>query len=123
MWLFTRYGFYSVVCARQGDGGHGQPIDRNRFMVRARVRAHLEALQERFPERLRDCEIHESRKTDYAYRMFVSKPAWGDVLSRLVDDVDYDNFKSEVARYQGRDGADYEHALHEVWDVMYRLQL
>jgi hypothetical protein len=21
MWLFTKYGFYSAVCARQGDGG------------------------------------------------------------------------------------------------------
>jgi hypothetical protein len=27
MWLFTKYGFFSIVCARQGDGKQGQPID------------------------------------------------------------------------------------------------
>jgi hypothetical protein len=48
MWLFTKYGFYSAVCARQGDGSHGQPVDPNRIMVRARMRQHLEALKERF---------------------------------------------------------------------------
>ena len=23
MWLFTKHGFFSAVCARQGDGKHG----------------------------------------------------------------------------------------------------
>jgi len=27
MWLFTRYGFFSAVSARQGGGSHGQPVD------------------------------------------------------------------------------------------------
>lgn len=45
MWIFTKYGFYSAVCARQGDGSSGQPIDPERLMVRARVRAHLDATQ------------------------------------------------------------------------------
>ena len=39
-----------------------------------------------------------------------------------MDETDYDNFKSEVARFQGREGAEYEHALHEVWAVMNKLQ-
>ncbi len=47
MWLFTKHGFYSAVCARQGDGSHGQSVDPDRIMVRARVRSHLEALKER----------------------------------------------------------------------------
>ena len=37
-------------------------------------------------------------------------------------DIDYGNFKSEVARHQGSAGAAYEDTLHEVWDTMYRLQ-
>lgn len=45
MWVFTKHGFFSAVCARQGSGKHGQPVDPNRIMIRARVRAHLEALQ------------------------------------------------------------------------------
>ncbi len=122
MWIFTKYGFYSTVCARQGDGRHGQPIDLNRIMVRARLRPHLEALKDRFPDLLGGSEIRESVGTDYAYRIFVDKPIWTQVASELTDELDYDNFKSEVARSQGRDGADYEHSLHEIWSVMYGLQ-
>jgi len=33
MWIFTRHGFFSAVCARQGDGKHGQPVDPDRIMV------------------------------------------------------------------------------------------
>ena len=59
MWIFTKYGFFSAVCARRGDGNHGQPIDSDRIMVRARVRGHLEALMKRFPDLLGPCEIRE----------------------------------------------------------------
>ena len=122
MWLFTKHGFYSAVCARQGDGVHGQPVDPDRMMVRARVRKHLEALKERFSDLLADCEIKEFAGTDYAFRIFVSKSIWSKVLVGLNEEMDYDNFKSKVARHQGSAGADYEHSLHEVWSVMNRLQ-
>jgi hypothetical protein len=122
MWLFTKHGFFSAVCARKGDGKHGQPIDPNRIMVRSRVRGHLEALKRRFPDLLGQCEIREFAGTDYAFRIFVGKPAWSQVLSGLAEETDYDNFKSEVARHQGPGGAGYELSLHEVWSVMYGLQ-
>jgi hypothetical protein len=70
MWIFTKHGFYSAVCARQGDGKHGQLVDPNRIMVRARVRDHLEALKRRFPDLLGQCQIRESPDADYAYRIF-----------------------------------------------------
>ena len=122
MWLFTKHGFFSVVCARQGDGRQGEPIDTTRLMVRARVRAHLEALKKRCPDHLGPCDIRTSAGTDYAFRMFVDKPAWSRVASELALETDYDNFKSEVARYQGRAGDRYERSLHDVWSVMHRLQ-
>ena len=122
MWIFTKHGFFSAVCARQGDGKHGQPVDPGRIMVRARMREHLEALKERFPSLLGRCEIREFAGTDYAYRLFVEKAVWSQVLAGLAEETDYDNFKSEVARHQGRAGAAYEHSLHEVWSVMNRLQ-
>jgi len=120
MWLFTKYGFYSPVCARQGDGSHGNPPDVDRIMVRARSRAHLEALQARFAAELGDLEIHASKHSDYACRLFVDKPTWTKVVAALVAETDYDNFKSKVAAHQGRTA--YERALHEVWGVMHRLQ-
>ena len=75
-----------------------------------------------FPELLGDCEIKEFSGTDYAFRIFVEKTVWSKVLVGLNEEMDYDNFKSKVARHQGGAGADYEHSLHEVWSVMNRLQ-
>ena len=122
MWIFTKYGFFSAVCARQGSGEYGQPVDPDRVMVRARVRGHLDALKDRFPELLGGCEVREFAGADYAFRLFVEKSAWSRALAALAEEVDYDNFKSEVARHQGAAGADYEGSLHDVWRVMNRLQ-
>ncbi len=121
MWIFTKYGFFSAVCARQGKGELGQPVDVKRLMIRARLRSHLEALLQRFPDLLAECEIVKTAG-DYAYRIFVPKPIWCEVLSQLAAETDYDNFKSAVADHQGSKGARYGQALHDVWDVMYRLQ-
>lgn len=122
MWLFTKYGFYSAVCARQGDGRPTQPVDPQRLMVRARVKSHLAALQQRFADLLGDTAIKEFPGSDYAYRIFVAKAVWSQVLTALNDELDYDNFKSEVTHFQGPPGAAYERSLHEVWSVMHRLQ-
>ena len=122
MWIFTKHGFFSAVCARQGTGQHSEPVDHDRIMVRARLRSHLEALQAHFPELLGEHVIRLFPDTDYAYRLFVAKNLWAEVVSKLVEETDYDNFKNEVKHHQGKAGAAYEHALHEVWHVMNRLQ-
>lgn len=122
MWIFTKYGFFSAVCARGGNGGYGQPVDPDRIMVRARLREHLEALKGRFPELLGGSEVVATGGTDYAFRLFADKAVWAQVLGMLAEETDYDNFKSAVAREQGQAGAAYEDALHEVWAVMHRLQ-
>jgi hypothetical protein len=84
----------------QGRQSYGQPPDPDRVMVRARVRQHLDRLKDRFPDQLGSCDIAETRKTDYRYRLFVAKPVWCQVLSALAGEMDYDNFKSEVAHFQ-----------------------
>lgn len=40
-------------------------------------------------------------------------------MARLIEDLDYTNFKDEVKK---RQGADRAHLYHDVWDVLYRLQ-
>lgn len=122
MWLFTKYGFYSAVCARQGNGSYEQPVNPDQIMVRARLRSHLESLQQHFSDLLADCAIREFVGTDYAFRIFIPKVTWSQILVRLSEEMDYDNFKSKVAQHQGVAGADYEHSLHNVWSVMNRLQ-
>ena len=79
MGLFTGHGLFSTVFGRQGTGKHGQPVDPDRIMVRARVRGHLEAPKVRFADLLGGCEIQASGGTDYAYRLFLAKPAWTEV--------------------------------------------
>jgi hypothetical protein len=38
-------------------------------------------------------------------------------MSVLADEIDYDNFKAEVARVQG-DGSAYGRLLHRVWELV-----
>lgn len=126
MWMMTTLGFFSAVCARTGDGRHSNPVDRDRIMVRARVRGHLDNLKAAFPEELAGVEVLETKSTDYPCRMFLPKATWATIVSRLVEATDYDNFK-DAAATQGKRTADpasssYVHALHEVWSAMRRIE-
>jgi hypothetical protein len=31
LWIFTKHGFFSAVCARQSNGEQGQPVDLERI--------------------------------------------------------------------------------------------
>lgn len=117
IWIFTRFGFYSIACASKRDGS----IDRDTVMVRARCKDHLQNLQTRFPA-LASSKIVSLRNRDYRYRMIVPKSIWVAALQELAEEQDWNNFKNEVARHQGRGGATYTRALHDVWEIMYQLQ-
>ena len=121
MWLFTRYGFFSVVQARRVENGKVvvEP-DPETLMVRARRREHLDALLERF-DSLADLEITESPGTDYRYRMIVPRSVWRMIVDGLVSDIDYTNFKSACGKTKP-DDRDYVSALHDVWQVCYGMQ-
>lgn len=117
MWIFTRYGFYSISCASRADGS----LDDKQVMVRARCIAHLHSLQKRFPV-LAVREILTLPNHDYRYRLIVPKASWAAIIAELAQEQDWSNFKNEAARYQGKSGKGYVAALHKVWDVMYHLQ-
>lgn len=118
MWLFTQYGFYSVVCARDLASSSAQ-VDPYTFMVRARSRKHLESLQTHFSQ-LGASEITETSNTDYRYRMVVTKTVWVEVARELAAEIDYGNFKDQAESRSHDD--QYVDALHAVWEVMERLQ-
>src|SRR5208283_5429455 len=99
MWLFTRYGFYSIACARRPDNS----IDQTLVMIRARRRAHLKNLQERF-QALADVKIVTLPARDYRYRLIVPKELWAGIVAKLAQEQEWSNFKNEVARYQGAEG-------------------
>ncbi len=106
MWLFTAQGFYSVVAHRD---------DPETLIVRARTAGDIEALREQVP----GIEPFEDAGADYRHRAYVSRAEWLAAVAQLTADIDYDNFKSEVAREQG-----YERArlYGHVWGEMLGLQ-
>ena len=117
MWLFTRYGFYSIACAQKQEGS----IDPALLMIRSRLRSHLENLQARFPA-LAGREVVRLRGHDYRWRMFVPKDQWLPVLGELGREQEWSNFKHESEKYQGPRGSRYVDALHDVWRIMNDLQ-
>ena len=118
MWIFTRYGFYSIACA---DKPGTKIIDPDTVMVRARVKKHLNNLQDRFTT-LADTKILTLQGHDYDFRMLIPKSTWLQILNQLADEQVWRNFKLEAANNVKQTGIDYTRALHEVWGTMYSLQ-
>jgi len=120
MWLMTTIGMFSAVCPRT-EQGHGNQVETDRIMVRARLRNHIEALQDRF-EGLGDAELVETPHADYRFRIIVDKVAWTEAVGQMIGEQDYTNFKNAADSVQGRSGTAYIRSLHRVWNVMYELQ-
>lgn len=121
MWIFTRYGFFSIACADKPDG----TINPDTVMVRARLHEHLVSLKNRFREsELGKAEILSWDGRDYRYRIIVPKAAWVAALAELATEQTWSNFKSETSRFSRAKKTAYAYvdALHSIWDVMHRLQ-
>lgn len=86
------------------------PLDSEKVLVRARMRRHLEALETSVP-------IERTPRRDYRWRITLYKETWREIALMLTEEIDYGNFKNAC-----RSDAEYERALHEVWDIMWRLQ-
>ncbi len=54
--------------------------------------------------------------------IFDSDPEWCDLCGRLTLDQGWKNSKDEADACQVQRGAEYVHALHQVWSVMHSLQ-
>lgn len=111
MWLFTPFGFFSIVA---------HPDNPDTLIVRARARADLV----QFAGRLSLYEeeqpaIIATADRDYAYRMFVPREDVRALVDHFIeDDLTYNNFKGEVAKTDMARA----HLYHDVWEVMHRLQ-
>ena len=115
MWLFTKYGFYSVV--------EDKEVPEN-VLIRARAREDLEnlkALMKRFfpGSTLATAPIYDSLYSDYRYRVFVPKKDFEAVAQLLVRELDYTNFKHAVGE-AGDTGRDM--AYMSVWSAMRQWQ-
>ena len=113
MWIFTKYGMFSIVCARTGPSSI--KLDKQRLMVRARSKRHLKNLRKRFKV-LKSTKIFSNTGTDYPFRLFVKKSVWLKIAAQLADEIDYGNFKATVS-YDER----YHDACHRVWSTMFSM--
>lgn len=100
MWLFTTFGFFSIVQKEPGDV----------LTIRARARADLDRLREGpLPSLSRTIE---TRRADYRYRATAHRAEVAEALRRIADDIGYPNFKDAVRE---RLGNGREHLYHRVW--------
>lgn len=108
MWLFTKYGMFSVVLKPNGE-----------FQVRSRAKRHLMLLKARFGLGKKH-HVIETLHADYGFRIVVSQAQFASIASALISEIDYDNFKNEC--HDMSDPA-YDRALMATWGVMHRLQM
>jgi hypothetical protein len=104
MWIASKYGFISIVA-------HWD--DPNVFLIRAREKEDLLAL---FEEEM----ILETPDADYAFRVLIGKEKAMALLTDMLNEVDYPNFKSAVGR--NPDQKHKVHAYQEIWSIMRQFQ-
>ena len=110
MWIITPLGFFSIV-QKPRDAKAGT------LTVRARVRTDLEALQAAVLPGLG--KISKSKSTDYRFRATAVRAQVEAAMAKLTQQLDYSNFKDQVAKVQG---AKRSHLYHDVWAVLSRMQ-
>lgn len=111
MWLFTKYGFYSIIQDEK---------DNTLFKVRARKKADLQELQNNVAE-ISGCSIHQDLKADYRFRIFINQKQLESLMIQLSNSLDYSNFKDSI--YRNESQKDKLDSYHQVWDVMYEYQI
>jgi len=105
MWIFTVYGFFSVVNTTDSNNANGEVDPKDQVIeVRSRYKEHLESLMNRFDEQIGDAEIlgyddvnSAYVNRDYEYRIIINEEDWVHLGAMLSADITYPNFKDEVA--------------------------
>lgn len=106
MWVFTEFGFFSIVQHRS---------DADTLLVRGRSRSDLVAFARRAKLPVRS--VKRDTAADYEYRIAAPRSVVQGVVADALAGLDYDNFKSRVELTQG---VDRERAYLEVWSALRR---
>ncbi len=110
MWIFTKYGFYSIV---QDNN------DKNLFKVRARKKEDLEELQKKV-DGISLFKIHKDERADYRFRIFITSEKLVEIMVMFSTSIDYSNFKDSI--YRNKAQKDKLDSYHQIWEVMYEYQ-
>lgn len=104
MWIFTTGGFISAV---------RNPNDRT-IVVRSRDKASLTPIS-----KATKADIRKTPLADYPYRLEIGHDQFAEWVKNQVLNINYKNFKSEVALTKGRGFAT---ALTKVWSTMHEIE-
>ena len=102
MWVFLNNSFLSIVENRN---------NKNELLVRSRTKGDIETV---FP----DCEVFEMGKSDYKYRAYIKKTNVSNRLKKLVENINYDNFKNSISSNQ----SDRHDSYLNVWSELRKKQ-
>jgi hypothetical protein len=107
MWLLFDGGFVSIVAHRENKA---------LLCVRGRVRGDVEAFCK---TAIADPKgILETLDADYRFRVVLGRGIVMAAVVEIVATMDYDNFKTRVARSQG---IARSNVYHDVWEDLLRL--
>jgi hypothetical protein len=102
MWIFTETGFVSAVQHRDNP---------DLLVVRGRDMLSLEPITNKFPE----LDITSNATSDYPHRIIMPKTKFNDWVGESITDLNYPNFKNQVAKVRGNAFAGL---LGKVWGIM-----
>lgn len=100
MWLFTRYGFFSVV----------QKDDADTLTIRAQVKSDLDRLRRYALPTLSPATSQGG--TNYPWRATAGKAEFGEAAKHMAEDIGYPSFTDEVALSLGHSRAQ---GIGKVW--------
>lgn len=120
MWLISpRAGHFSVVLA--DDPGTGKPA-RDRLMIRARSKRHLQLLKAQHPI-LAKVRIEKSKPgLDYPYRLVVDRSVLAQVFREMAEQIDWRNVKNDAHANTADLGSDFVTAMHTVHATLARIK-
>lgn len=102
MWVFSQYGFYSIVEKQSGV-----------FQVRSRSREDLENL-------IRHSGMYfaviDTPQGDYSHRIEITRSELDFIFETLAQSVDYPNFKDKVAKTKQKSRLKM---FHDIWELVY----
>lgn len=105
MWILTPEGFFSTTQTS---------LDPDAIQVRARDKSHLELLMHRVcPDEKH--EIADNPERDYQYRVIIPRGIFKEWMAKVVDTLDYSNFKDRAMTCSEPLGDEYMGMLHEIW--------
>ena len=104
MWIFTTSGFVSAV---------RNPNDRT-IIVRSRDHASLVQISKQS-----GVKISQTPLADYPYRIEIGHDQFVEWVKNQAMDIEYFNFKSEVALTKGKG---FARALTKVWSTMHEVE-